>query len=347
MNAFEYANPKSLDEAVGLLSNKWGETEVLAGGTDLLSSFKQNLTSAGRVVSLSKIGGLAGISEKDGKIHIGSMTRLSEFVGNEKIREHFPALVTAAQNIGSSQILNMGTVGGDLLQRPRCWFYRQGMGLFGTHDGKSVVPDSDNRYHAIFGNRGPAYFVNPSSLAPGLLALDATMTAQGSSGSREIKASDFFQTPKSEDDREYTLTSSEILTGITIPLQGLRNATYEVRQRQGLDWPMVAVAVAFEYGGEARTRTASNARVVLGHVAPTPWYSEAASKALEGAVVQSASLAYFGFNDETGAKVGEAAVKSATPLSRNGYKVHQVKIAVARAIEAACPTRREAWTENR
>ena len=343
MNTFEYANPTSVGDAVSLLADTWGETEVLAGGTDLITSLKQRLTAPRLVVSLSKVKGLRGITKKGDNLQIGATTTLSELVANADVQEHFPALVTAATNIGSTQMLNMGTVGGDLLQRPRCWYFRNGFGLFGMHNGEPLIPKGDNRYHAIFGNSGAAKFVNASSLAPGLIALGATVSVQGPGGAREIKVSEFYSTPKSENDREYTLKSNEVLTGISIPMQGLRNGTYEVRQRQGLDWPMVAASVAFKYGGSERSRTVNDVRIVLGHVAPVPWYSEKASKELSGKEVQSARLAFFGTNDEVLDATAAAAVEGATPLSRNGYKVQQAKVAVRRAIIAALPGQSEAW----
>lgn len=322
MNTFEYASPASVSEAVKLLGGAWGETEVLAGGTDLLTSLKQELTHPKRVVSLKKVSELKGITVSGDAVTIGATTTLAELIANADVRTHFPALVTAAENIGGPQIVNMGTVGGDLLQRPRCWYYRQGFGLFGTKNGTALVPAGDNRYHAIFENAGPAQFVNPSSLAPGLIALDATVTIAGASGERTVSAADFFKVPSSETDREYDLKPNEILTSVRIPIQGLKNATYEIRQRRGLDWPMVTATVAFaDDGGKA-----SDARVVLGHVAPVPYPSKKAAQALNGADPSAA---------ETLKKVGAAAAEGATPLSQNGYKVHQVKVAVRRAITAA------------
>jgi len=323
MNAFEYANPTSVEDAVSLLADTWGETEVLAGGTDLITSLKQGLTTPRLVVSLSSVKGLGGITKKGDALQIGATTTLTELVANADVQKHFPALVTAANNIGSTQMLNRGTVGGDLLQRPRCWYFRNGFGLLGTYNGEPVIPSGDNRYHAIFGNSGAAKFVNASSLAPGLIALGATVSVQGPGGAREIEVSDFYSTPKDENDREYTLKSNEVLTGVSIPMQGLRNGTYEVRQRQGLDWPMVAASVAFKSGSGG---TVSDARVVLGHVAPVPWYCEKASKELSGSS---------GTNDGALDAVAAAAVEGATPLSRNGYKVQQAKVAVRRAIAAA------------
>lgn len=321
MKDFAYAAPSTLDDTIALLSDSWGKTEILAGGTDLLTSLKQDLTAPSKVVSLRNVKGLRGISKKGGVLNIGATTTLAELLDNKDVQKNFPALTTAAQNVAAPQILNLGTVGGDLLQRPRCWYYRQGLGLLAQKDGKSLIPDGENRYHAIFGNTGPAYFVNPSSLAPGLIALGATMNVQGSGGERSIAAGKFFSAPSSESEREYVLKSDEVLTGVSVPLNGLKNGTYEIRQRRGLDWPMVAASVAFKLDGG----TASDANVVLGHVAPTPWQSASSSSALNGQQVNEASAA----------KAGVAAQQGASPMSMNGYKVIQVKVAVKRAVMAA------------
>jgi len=322
MKSFEYAAPKTLKEAAAMLSDKWGETEILAGGTDLVTSLKQQITEPKRVVSLRNISEIKGIEIEKKGVRIGAMTTLAELAENRHIKEHFPALVTAAQGIGSPQLMSVGTVGGDLCQRPRCWYYRNGFGLFAAHDGASLVREGDNRYHAIFGNDGSALFVNPSSLGPALIALGAAMTATGPKGkTRKMAADKFFQTPKSDKERETALRPNEILTDIFIPIKGLRNATYEVRHRHGLDWPYVTATVAFQI----KTGTASDACVVLGHVAPVPWHSTGASKALNGAKVDAASAA----------KCGEAATQGAKTLSKNGYKIQLVKAAVKRAVLAA------------
>jgi xanthine dehydrogenase YagS FAD-binding subunit len=321
MKPFEYASPETLEDAIALLGDSWGETEVLAGGTDLLSAMKQYIVAPKRLVSLKNIKGLNGIRAEGNAIEVGAMTRLHDFAEHAEIKAHFPGLARACTNIGAPQVLNMGTVGGDLLQRPRCWYYRNGMGLFGMKDGKSLVEIGDNRYHAIYGNDGPAKFVHASSLAPGLIALDASVTLQGANGKRTVKAAEFFRTPTSETERESVIAPNEILTGVSIPKNGLKNGLYEVRQRQGLDWPMVAAFVAFKSG-----TSASDARVVLGHVAPTPWVSEAAAAALNGKDPA---------NDAARRSAGSAAAADASPLSRNGYKVLQVRVAIARAIEAA------------
>jgi len=322
MKSFEYAAPKTLKEATALLGDKWGETEILAGGTDLITSLKQHITEPKRVVSLKNIADLRGIKAEKSAVRIGAMTTLGELIANADVKKNFPSLVTAAQNIGSAQILSMGTVGGDLCQRPRCWYFRNGHGLLGKDGGKSLVKDGDNRYHAIFGTDSDALFVSASSLAPALIALDATLTVEGPKGkSRKLEARELFRAPKSADDRETTLKPNEILTEVSIPVKGLKNAIYEVRHRHGLDWPYVAAAVAFA----DKNGSVSDARVVLGHVAATPWTANAAAKALNGARL----------DESAAAKAGEAAVDGAKPLSRNEYKVQMVKTAVKRAALAA------------
>ena len=321
MNSFEYAAPKTLKEATALLGEKWGETEILAGGTDLVTSLKQHIESPGRLVSLRNISDLKGIEIETKSVRIGAMTTLGELAENKAIKEHFQSLVTAAQGVGSPQLMSVGTIGGDLCQRPRCWYYRNGLGST-AKDRAALVRDGDNRYHAIFGTDGPALFVSASSLAPALVALDASMVVIGpKEKKRKVSAAEFFQTPKSESERETTLKPNEILAEIEIPLRGLRNGTYEVRHRHGLDWPYVTASVAFE----SKAGVASGARVVLGHVAPVPWMASAAGKALNGARADEAA----------GVKCGDAAAQGAKPLSKNGYKVQLVKVAVKRAVLAA------------
>jgi len=213
----------------------------------------------------------------------------------------------------------VGTVGGDLCQRPRCWYYRSGYGLLAMQNGKSMVTEGDNRYHAIFGNAGPAYFVNPSSFAPALIALGAKVRIVGPQGSREIPLAEFFRTPAAAGEKENALAPNEILAEILVPPAArVRNATYEVRQKEALDWPLSAAAVALEMDG----KTVKSARVVLGHVAPVPWAAKDAEALLAGKTVTEALAD----------QVGEAAVKGAKPLSRNGYKVRLARVAVKRAI---------------
>jgi len=324
MHEFEFASPMTKAQAVALLSDKRGETEVLAGGTDLLSLMKDFIVTPKRLVSLKDIKELKGVTfSATGGLRIGAMTTFEELLDSPAVRRNYRSLWQAVEGVTSPQIRNVGTAGGDLCQRPRCWYYRAGFGLLAKDEsGKALVPDGDNRYHAIFGNEGPAYFVNASSLAPALISLAAKLKVFGPKGERTLTAEEFFVAPKSDSDREYALGPQEIVTDIIVPpATGVRNATYEVRQKEALDWPLAAAAVALKMTG----KNVDAARITLGHVAPVPWRAKAAEQALTGKTL----------SDEVAAQVADAAVASAKPLSRNSYKVQLARVAVKRAILAA------------
>ena len=321
MQAFEYANPTTLQEALGLLANKWGEADVLAGGTDQLSLMKEYLATPKRLVNIKSIKELGGIQNSKTGLRIGATVTFEELAENAEVRKAFPALAEAARGVASPQIRNMGTVGGDLCQRPRCWYYRQGFGLLGTKDGKALVPDGENRYHAILGNSGPAYFVSASSLGPALVALGAKVKLASASGHREVPVGKFFVTPKSDNAREIALLPNEILTEIIVPHEGTKNATYEVRQKEALDWPLATASVSLKMKGS----TVASARIVLGHVAPTPWAATQAEQALAGKAI----------TPESAEEAAKAALADAKPLSQNGYKVQLARVAVKRALLAA------------
>ena len=319
MQAFEYASPTTKEEVVKLLAEEWGKTEVMAGGSDLISAMKDYVATPGRVVSLKHVAELRGVKSGPSGLRIGAMVTLQELIDSADVRGHYPALLQAAEGVTSPQIRAMGTVGGDLCQRPRCWYYRAGYGVLAQEKGKSLVPDGDNRYHAILGNSGPAYFVNPSSLAPILMALGAKVKVHGPQGDREVALDKFYVTPQSDQEREYALKPNEILTEILVPsAAGIKMAVYEVRQKEALDWPLAAAAVALRMDG----RSVKSARVVLGHVAPVPWPSAEAEAALAGKTMSEAVA--------DGA--GKAAVSKATPLSKNAYKIQLARVAVKRAV---------------
>lgn len=323
MRAFEYAHATTVDEAKAALADTKGE--FLSGGTDLLCRLKDDVAQPDRLVYIKPIKTLAGVEAGDKAITIGAGTRLADLVGDPAIAKHFPALHQAALEVGTPQIRNMATVGGNLLQRPRCWYYRNGFGLLGMKDGKSLVRAGDNRYHAIFMTDGDALFTAPSSLATPLIALDATATISGAKGDRTIPVSALYQVPRSDRDRELTLGAGELLTKVTVPISSARNATYETRQKQSHDWPLVLCSVALTMDGQK----VAKARVVLYGVASIPYRSEAAEQAILGQAVLR----------ETAEAAGLAAVKDAKPLSMNGYKVTLAKNVVKRALLAAVGNR--------
>jgi xanthine dehydrogenase YagS FAD-binding subunit len=321
MESFEYANPATLQEAVGLLSAKWGEADVLAGGTDLLSLMKDHLHTPKRVVNIKNIKELEGIQKTDAGLRIGALVTMEELANHADVRAGYKLLSDAAAGITSPQIRNMGTVGGDLCQRPRCWYYRQGFGLLGMKDGRPLIPGGENQYHSIFGD-GPAYFVSPSSLGPALVALGAKVKLVGPKGPREVAAASFFLVPQNDTSREIALHPDEILTEILIPAGAVKSSTYEVRQKDALDWPLAAASVVLRMRGN----TVASAKVVLGHVAPKPWDSPDAAKALAGKAITA----------DTAEAAAKAAVAGAQPLSENAYKVTLARVAVKRALlEAA------------
>ena len=321
MQPFAYANPATVQEALPLLAAQWGEADLLAGGTDLLNLIKDGLHSPKRVVNLKGIKELAGISKTAGGLRIGALVTMDELAKNAEVLAAAHSLAMAAAGIPSAQIRHMGTAGGDICQRPRCWYFRQGFGILGLKDGKRLIPDGANQYHAIFG--GPeALFVSSSSLGPALVSLGAKIKAVSAKGPRDIPAAAFFVAPKGEGSREIALRPDEIVTEILIPAGAGRTATYEVRQREAFDWPLVAASVALHMRGT----TVASAKIVLGQVAHKPWDSAEAAQAIAGKTITA----------ETAEAAGQAAVSTAQPLSQNAYKVALARVAVKRALlEAA------------
>jgi xanthine dehydrogenase YagS FAD-binding subunit len=317
MKNFEYAAPRSEAEAVELLSSRAGATEVLAGGTDLIGLMKKMIVTPDRVVNIKNIPTLRGIQARGNEVVIGAVTNLDDVLESPLLDE-FPSIKQVIEGISSQQLQAQGTLAGELCHRPRCWYFRSGQGLLA--DRGRMVAEGDNRHHAIFGNSGPAKFVNASRLAPPLIALGARLRLIGpeSDESRELPLEQFYRIPRDESQRENVLEPNQLVTHIVVPKIGLANATYEVRHGEGPDAPLAAAAAALRIvAGIVR-----EARVVLGHVAPTPWLSKEAADAVLGLPVTL----------ETAELAGEAAVGRATPLKDNEYKVQLAKVAVKRAV---------------
>lgn len=324
MKAFEYAAPASAEAAVKALGA--ADSAALSGGTDILSRMKDEVTSPKRVVYLKDIKALAGVAgSQAGELTVGAGTTLAALLEDKTIKAAYPALWQAASEVGTPQIKNMATVGGNLLQRPRCWYFRAGHGLMPKKDGKNLVREGDNRYHAIFNTDGDALFVSPSSLAVPLIALGAKATLLGPKGERTVPVEALYQVPKKEGDSELTVAPDEVLTKVTIPATKGKNASYEARQKAAHDWPLVLASVNLTIEGDKVV----DARVILYGVASTPYRSEAAEKAITGKPVTM----------ETASAAGAAAVAGAKPLSMNGYKVPLTKTVVKRALLAAVGNR--------
>lgn len=317
MKAFEYAAPRHEADVVELLGAQWGTTEILAGGTDLVPLLKKMIVRPDRVVYLGDVEGLSEIRSDSQGTRIGAMSTLDMLL-DEPALDAYPALKQAIRGINSMQLQAQGTLGGELCQRPQCWFFRNGHGLLA--DRGRLVEEGDNRYHAIFGNAGVAKFVHPSRLAPALIALDAQVRYVGPDEEETVQPLEFFyRVPRDERERETVLQPNQLLTHIVIPpADGRTSGTYEVRQSAGPDAPLCAAAAAVRI----ERGIVTEAKVVLGHVAPLPWVAHEATRAILGGPITA----------ETALAAGEAAVANATPLSMNGYKVHLARTSVQRAL---------------
>jgi xanthine dehydrogenase YagS FAD-binding subunit len=253
-------------------------------------------------------------------LRIGALTTLSELADNANVTKNYPALAEALNEAASPQIRNVATIGGNLCQRPRCWYFRAGFGLLPKDEsGKDLISEGENRFHSVLGNDGPAQFVSPSTIVPILIAYGAKIRLVGSKSKREIALEKFFLTPKTTTEREHDLQANEIVSEILLPPAGEgKYAHYEIRQKAAFDWPLAVAAVALKMGGP----TVQSARVVMGYVAPVPWISTEAEQALAGKSV----------SEETAQAAAEAALRDARPLSHNAYKVQLARVAVKRAI---------------
>ena len=320
MRAFDYVSAGSTKQAVGLLGATWGHTEVIAGGTDLLALMKEDVVTPKRLVNLKEVKELRGVNADGQGLRIGALTLLVDVAENDSVRKNYPAFAEAVEDAASPQIRNMATVGGNLCQRPRCWYFRNGLGLLPKDEaGKDLVTEGDNRYHAILGNEGAAKFVSPSTIVPVLIAYGAKVRIEGPKGKRELPLEKFYVTPKAENEREHDLKPNEIVTEVVLPTaNGMKVAHYEIRQKASFDWPMAVAAVGFQMNGDS----VSAARVILGHVAPVPWKSPEAEAAMTGKSL----------NEESANTAAQAALAGAKPLSHNQYKVQVARVALKRAI---------------
>jgi xanthine dehydrogenase YagS FAD-binding subunit len=322
MKAFAYVNPTSEKEAVAALKTD-GVAVLIGGGQDLLARMKDYIDSPDRLVNIKGLD--AGITQTpDGGLKIGSAVKIIDLYEHAQVARLYPAINAAAIEIGTPQIRNQGTVGGNVNQRPRCWYYRnEEFVCYKKGGSRCFAVNGENQYHAIFGNEGPSHIVHPSSLAVPFVAYGARFRVLGPNGEREIAAADYFTLPTLQNVlKENVLEDEDILTHVILPAPGnVKSGHYEVRYKQSHDWPLAFTTVVLTMNGS----TIGSARVVLGAVAPIPWRSKAAEAALTGKPL----------NEQTAAAAGEAAVAEARPMSGNHYKVQIAKTSVKRAIMRA------------
>ncbi len=315
MKSFEYAEPRTEEEAVEFLQDAGGTAVVLAGGTDLMGLMKKMVVTPDRVVNIMEVDSLKEIRPlPDGSLAIGSAVTLDELLADHHLAD-YGGILDAIHGINSMQLQSQGTLGGEVLRRPQCWYFRRDGELL---DGRRVT-EGDNRYHAILGNQGPAKFVSASRIAPCLIALGAQARIRSAEGERWCDVADLFQIPRRADQHENTLAPGELVTHFVLPPAGaLQSATYEVRHGAGPDMPLAAAAAVLEFSG-GRVK---KAHVVMGQVAPIPWRADAAAEVLVGHRV----------DERLAAEAGRVAVAQATPLSHNEYKVQLAQTAVRRAV---------------
>ena len=320
MVKFEYLNPKSLKELPDLLSKKQDESIVLAGGTDLLDMLKERLIEPKRVINIKNIKDLHGIKNGSG-LELGALTTITEIAADPRIQKKYSVLAQAAESIGTPQLRNMGTIGGNLCQRPRCWYYRgRQYPCLKKGGAKCYAAEGWNQYHAIFGG-GPSYIVHPSDAAPALQALGALLKVFGPSGSDEIPFEEFFELPIDNLRGENVLQANEIITHISIPepAVGTRSTFLKFREKQSMDFAISSVAAILQMQGN-RVKSAD---IVLGGVAPIPWRAKDAEAELQGKALSS----------ETIEKAATAAVAGASPMAHNSYKIQLTQNLVRRALQ--------------
>lgn len=317
---FEWTNARSIDDAIGQLNDK---ALLKAGGVDLMDRLKEGLDAPSRLVNIRNIPGLDFVKEDSGWLRIGPMVTLAAIAEHPVIRRRYTVLADAALKAATPQIRNMATVGGNLLQRPRCWYFRSDQFHCLRKGGDTCfAQNGENENHAIFNNDVCA-IVHPSAAATALTALGAKVEVKGKGGMREIALDDLFVRPETDITREHVLKADELLTEIRVPApsDATRSAYTKVGQKESFDWPMAEVAVVLE----PRGGVVSKASIVLGAAAPVPWRAMAAEKALAGKQL----------NEQSAREAAAAAVQGATPLSGNAYKIPMFEAVVRRTILAA------------
>lgn len=319
MKPFAYVNPTNEKDAVAALSPEHERSVPIGGGQDLLARMKDYVTQPDRVVNVK--GALdASVTAAGGGLKIGAAMKMVDLAEHADVKRLYPAIAAAAIEVGTPQIRHQGTVGGNLNQRPRCWYFRNEEFVCFKKGGTTCFsPAGENQFHAIFGG-GPSYIVHPSSLAVPMVAYGATFRLFGPNGERMVPAAEYFTMPTLQNvQRENVLAPNELLTHVILPAPGaVRSGHYEVRYKESHDWPIAFATVLLTMTGSS----VAAARVVMGAVAPIPWRSQAAEQALAGKPVTEA----------TAAAAADAALRDARPMSQNAYKVQVAKTAVKRAI---------------
>lgn len=321
MKAFAYVNPANEKDAVASLGAELGKVAPLGGGQDLLARMKDYISQPDRLVNIKNALDSTVAATPDGGLKIGAAVRMTDLSEHPQVLKLYPAVARAAYEVGTPQIRHVATVGGNINQRPRCWYFRnEEFVCFKKGGNRCFAPGGENQFHAIFGNDGPSHIVHPSSLAGPFVAYGAKFRLLGPSGERIVDAGEYFTLPTRENVlTENVLHPDELLTHVILPPPGnVKHGHYEVRYKSSHDWPIAVATVVLTMSGN----TIEAGRVVMGAVAPIPWRAKAAEQFLAGKPL----------NEATARHAADAAVQGAKPLSQNGYKVQVAKTAVKRAI---------------
>jgi xanthine dehydrogenase YagS FAD-binding subunit len=308
MPQFAYIRPATLKEAVRQLEDK--DTYVYGGGTDLLTCLRENLFEVAKVVSINALDDLHGVDKTaDGGLRIGALTTIAEVSENPDIQKRYSALARGASEVASPQLRNQGTIGGNLCQKPRCWYYRGEFDCLRKGGDTCFAADGENQFHCIFGSGDICYIVHPSDTAPALVALNARLEITGPGGSRTLAAADLHVLPADDVRRETWLDPGEVITAVRIPAPppNLRSSYRKIRARRSWDFALAGVALALQFEDDV----VAEARVVLSGAAPVPWRAKPVEDALRGKPLNRQAIG----------AAAEAVVDGARPLAKNGYKI--------------------------
>ena len=322
MRTFKLAEPRTAEELAALLTEATEPVALMAGGTDLLDGLKSGVVATDLVVDMDKIAGLRGMAPEKGGLRIGAMTRVVELAEDAAVARDFPSLKQAALALATPQLRNAGTVGGNLCQRPRCWYYRDPDVVCRKKGGFNCFAfQGRNKYHCIFGG-GACYIVYPSDLAPALISLGAQATIATAKGDKVLPLEAFYAGPEVDVTRENVLAKGQFLKSVWLPgpKAGQKAAYVKLKERETWDFALVSAAVAGVVEGGAFKEIA----VVMGGVAPVPWRLRKAEDALRGKPVSEALVR----------QAADEALKDAAPLRENGYKAELLFAALKRAVLA-------------
>ncbi len=320
MRPFEWADATSVEQAVSLTVKG---SAFKAGGVDLVDLMKERLFEPSRIINLNTMPDWNFIKDDaSAGLKIGPLVTLAQLSEHDAIRKRYTALAQAAGHAATPQIRNMATLGGNLLQRPRCWYFRHEEFHCRKKGGeRCFAQDGENQYHAIFNNSLCA-IVHPSATATPLIAMGATLDISGKA-KRTVPAEEFFTLPSVDLHRENQLEPGELITQINVPAPSANARSFYIKQgeKESFDWPVAEIAAVLEMDGD----TCKKASIVLGAAAPVPRRAKEAEAALTGQKI----------DEKTTRAAAEAALKEATPLANNGYKVPLLRVVIARAILAA------------